>query len=108
MGSRGATGESLPRSLQGIADSGEFGVDFAGKTVKASDGDDGKKGSDQSVLNQVLARFIVQESAEILSHELSLRGMPAKRSAHAKADAAPEVYLSFYIGLRRFQMASLL
>jgi hypothetical protein len=71
-------GEPLLRALRGdpglevVANFGEFGVDFAGKTVEASDGDDRNQGGDQGVLDQILARFIVQESAEALCHELSL------------------------------------
>jgi hypothetical protein len=46
----------------------EFGVDLARKVVQARDGNNCDKRSNQGVLNQILAGFIIEESAETLNH----------------------------------------
>jgi hypothetical protein len=61
-------GRQLIDGLDIVADSRELGVDPAGKTVQAGDGDERDQGRDQSVFDQILAGLIVQKVLQKLFH----------------------------------------
>jgi hypothetical protein len=81
IGNEGPRG-AASKSLQIAADFAVFRIDFAGETVETGNRDDGDEGSDEGVFDEILARFVMEESAQMLGHELSfswerVKGLPA-------------------------------